>query len=62
VQTLANHLVHLWLPLVDNYRFQYAYFVDIGNPEYQGSWNAIHNRACLHPRRQKIQTANSDTP
>jgi hypothetical protein len=23
-------------PMVDNYRIQHAYFIDVGNPEYKG--------------------------
>lgn len=50
-------------PLVDNYRVQYAYFVDKQDPEYKGGWNAIHNVARLYtPDDTAIQTPNSDTP
>src|SRR5215831_18139819 len=50
-------------PIVDNYRVQYAYFVDKGNPEYKGAWNSVHNTARVYtPDDKAIQTPNSDTP
>ena len=30
-------------PIVDNYRVQYAYFVDTKSPEYKAPWNHIWN-------------------
>jgi hypothetical protein len=50
-------------PMVDNYRVQYAYFVDKDDPEYKGGWNEIHNSARVYtPEDKAIQTPNSDTP
>jgi hypothetical protein len=50
-------------PIVDNYRVNYAYFVDKQNPEYKGGWNEIHNTARVYtPADTAIQTPNSDTP
>ncbi|WP_431064901.1 DUF1254 domain-containing protein [Methylotuvimicrobium sp.] len=50
-------------PVVDNYRIQYAYFVDEQSPEYKTSWNQIFNMARVFTSDDKaIQTANSDTP
>ncbi|GIU08375.1 DUF1254 domain-containing protein [Shewanella glacialipiscicola] len=50
-------------PMVDNYRIQYAYFVDTQSPEYKTSWNQIFNMARVFTSDDKaIQTANSDTP
>jgi hypothetical protein len=50
-------------PMVDNYRIQYAYFVDQQNPEYKGARNQIHNTARVFtPADTAIQTPNSDTP
>jgi hypothetical protein len=49
-------------PMVDNYRIQYAYFVDTNNPEYKAPWNEIWNSARLFsPADKAIQTPNSDT-
>src|SRR6266478_3282687 len=50
-------------PIVDNYRVQYAYFVDKENAEYKGDRNVIHNTARVYtPADTAIQTPNSDTP
>jgi hypothetical protein len=50
-------------PIVDNYRVQYAYFVDKGGAEYKGGWNQVHNTARVFtPADKAIQTPNSDTP
>jgi hypothetical protein len=50
-------------PLMDNYRIQYAYFVDDSNPEFKTSWNEIFNTARVYTADDKtIQTPNSDTP
>jgi len=50
-------------PLVDNYRIQYAYYVDKTNPEYKGTWNLVHNTARVYtPADVAVQTPNSDTP
>jgi hypothetical protein len=50
-------------PLVDNYRIQYAYFVDTENPEYKAPWNEIKNIPRVYtPEDKAVQTPNSDTP
>jgi len=50
-------------PMVDNYRIQYAYFVDKQNPEYKGPFNQIVNIPRVYtPEDKAIQTPNSDTP
>ncbi len=50
-------------PVVDNYRIQYAYFVDKQNPEYKADWNQITNLARVFtPEDKAIQTPNSDSP
>lgn len=50
-------------PVVDNYRIQYAYFVETKSPEYKASWNEIFNMARVYtPADKAIQTPNSDTP
>src|ERR1700684_4066086 len=49
-------------PIVDNYRVQYAYWVDRTNPEYKGGFNQVWNSARLFtPEDKAIQTPNSDT-
>jgi len=50
-------------PMVDNYRIQYAYFVDRDNPEFKAPWNQIDNIPRVYtPADTAIQTPNSDTP
>src|SRR5512135_2919195 len=50
-------------PLVDNYRIQYAYFVDSNNPEFKAPWNQIRNMPRVYTPDDKVmQTPSSDTP
>src|SRR3984893_4773539 len=50
-------------PLVDNYRAEYAYFVDRSNPEFKAPWNQITNiPRVFTPTDVAVQTPNSDTP
>lgn len=50
-------------PLVDNYRIQYAYYVDKDSPNFKAPWNHIENtHNVFTPADTAIQTPNSDTP
>ncbi|MBF9017263.1 DUF1254 domain-containing protein [Oceanispirochaeta sp. M2] len=50
-------------PMVDNYRIQYASFVDSKDPEFKAPWNQIKNISRVFtPDDTAIQTPNSDTP
>ncbi len=50
-------------PMVDNYRVEYAYFVDRQDPEFKAPWNQITNiPRVFTPADTAIQTPNSDTP
>ena len=61
-RAIAKEAYIYGFPVVDNYRIQYAYFVDTKNPEYKAPWNQIWNSARLFTAADKaIQTANSDT-
>src|SRR6202046_2572214 len=61
-RAIAKEAYIYGFPLVDNYRIQYAYFVDTKNREYKAPWNQIWNSAGLFsPADKAIQTANSDT-
>ena len=61
-RAIAKEAYIYGFPVVDNYRIQYAYFVDTKNPEYKAPWNQIWNSARLFsPADKAIQTANSDT-
>ncbi len=62
-RAIAKEAYTYGFPMVDNYRVQYAYFVDKDDPEYKGGWNQIHNTARVYtPADTAIQTPNSDTP
>lgn len=62
-RAIAKEAYIYGFPLVDNYRVQYAYFVDKDNPEYKGDWNQVHNTARTYtPTDTAIQTPNADTP
>jgi hypothetical protein len=62
-RAIAKEAYIYGFPMVDNYRVQYAYFVNKQDPEYKGGWNEIHNTARVYtPEDTAIQTPNSDTP
>lgn len=62
-RAIAKEAYVYGFPMVDNYRVQYAYFVDPNNPEFKAPWNQICNMARVFtPEDKAIQTANSDTP
>jgi hypothetical protein len=62
-RAIAKEAYIYGFPLVDNYRIQYAYFQDSGNPEYKAPWNTLFNNARVYtPEDKAIQTPNSDTP
>jgi hypothetical protein len=62
-RAIAKEAYIYGFPMVDNYRVQYAYFVNKQDPEYKGNWNEIHNTARVYtPEDTAIQTPNSDTP
>ncbi len=50
-------------PLVDNYRIQYAYYIDKNDSGYKAPWNQIRNISNVYtPADTAVQTPNSDTP
>jgi hypothetical protein len=60
---IAKEATIYGFPLVDNYRIQYAYFVDQHNREYKAPWNTIASSARVFtPEDKAVQTPNSDTP
>src|SRR5687768_4400286 len=62
-RTIAKEAYIYGFPMVDNYRIQYAYFVDRKNPEFKAPWNQIRNiPRVFTPNDKAIQTPNSDTP
>ena len=49
--------------MVDNYRVEYAYYVDKTGKEFKAPWNQIKNISEVYTAADKaVQTANSDTP
>jgi hypothetical protein len=63
VRTIAKEAYIYGVPLVDNYRITYAYFVNRDDPEYKAPWNQIHNMPRVFTSEDKaIQAPNSDTP
>jgi len=62
-RAIAKEAYTYGFPMVDNYRIQYAYFVDRKAPEFKASWNHIVNIPRAYtPADTAIQTPNSDTP
>jgi hypothetical protein len=62
-RAIAKEAYIYGFPLVDNYRAEYAYFVDRQNPEFKAPWNHIANiPRVFTPADVAVQTANSDTP
>ncbi len=62
-RAIAKEAYIYGFPMVDNYRIQYAYYVDRNNPEFKAPWNEIRNLARVYtPEDRAVQTANSDTP
>ena len=62
-RAIAKEAYIYGFPMVDNYRIQYAYFVDSKNPEYKAPWNQIANVPRVYtPADTAVQTPNSDTP
>lgn len=62
-RAIAKEAYIYGFPLVDNYRVQYAYFVDREGPEFKAPRNQIKNIPRVYtPEDTAIQTPNSDTP
>jgi hypothetical protein len=62
-RAIAREAYIYGFPMVDNYRIQYAYFVDKQSPEYKVAWNQLRNIPRVYtPEDKAIQTPNSDTP
>lgn len=62
-RAIAKEAYVYGFPMVDNYRIQYAYFVDAKGLEFKAPYNTIRNLARVFtPEDKAIQTPNSDTP
>lgn len=63
IKAIAHDAYIYGYPMVDNYRVEYAYYVDKTDKEYKAPWNQITNIAQVYTAADKaVQTANSDTP
>ncbi len=63
IKAIAHDAYIYGYPMVDNYRVEYAYYVDKTGKEYKAPWNQITNIAQVYTAADKaVQTANSDTP
>jgi hypothetical protein len=61
-RAIAKEAYIFGFPLVDNYRVQYAFFIDSGNSQFKGPMNQITSLAGLAtPADTAVQTPNSDT-
>jgi hypothetical protein len=62
-RAIAKEAYTYGYPMVDNYRIQYAYFVDRESPEFKAPWNRLRNiPRVFTPDDKAVQTPNSDTP
>lgn len=62
-RAIAREAYVYGFPMVDNYRVQYAYFVDRQDPDYKAPYNQLFNIPRVYtPEDKAIQTPNSDTP
>lgn len=63
IKAIAHDAYIYGYPMVDNYRVEYAYYVDKAGKEFKAPWNQITNIAQVYTAADKaVQTANSDTP
>ncbi|MDW5290583.1 DUF1254 domain-containing protein [Formosa sp. PL04] len=63
VKAIAHDAYIYGYPMVDNYRVEYAYYVDKTGTEFKAPWNQITNIAKVYTAADTaVQTANSDTP
>lgn len=62
-RTVARDAYIYGFPVVDNYRVQYAYFVDQDDPDFKAPRNQIRNTPRVYtPDDITVQAPNSDTP
>ncbi|TYK64964.1 DUF1254 domain-containing protein [Colwellia echini] len=63
IKSIAKEAYVYGYPLVDNYRVQYAYYIDKDSADYKAPWNEIKNiNNVFTPADTTVQTPNSDTP
>lgn len=60
---LAEEAYIFGFPLVDSYRVQHAYFVDILHSEFKAAWNQLRNVPRVYTANDRaLQSPNCDTP
>ena len=63
VKAIAKEAYIYAYPMVDEYRIEYTYFLEITNNEFKAPWNQLYNVAHIFTSDDKVvQTPNSDTP
>jgi len=62
-RAIAKAAIIYGVPMLENYRIMYSYFVNRNDPDFKAPWNTLNNVARLFtPDDKAIQTPNSDTP
>lgn len=62
-RVIAKEATIYGVPMLENYRIMYSYFVNRGDPDFKAPWNTLNNVARVFtPDDKAIQTPNSDTP
>ena len=62
-RAIAKEAIIYGVPMLENYRIMYSYFVNRNDPDFKAPWNTLNNVARLFtPDDKAIQTPNSDTP
>ncbi len=62
-RAIAKEATIYGVPMLENYRIQYSYFVNRSDPDFKAPWNTLNNVARVFtPDDKAIQTPNSDTP
>jgi hypothetical protein len=62
-RAIAKEATIYGVPMLENYRIMYSYFVDREDRDFKAPWNTLNNVARVFtPDDKAIQTPNSDTP
>jgi hypothetical protein len=62
-RAIAREATIYGVPMLENYRIMYSYFVNRSDPDFKAPWNTLNNVARVFtPDDKAIQTPNSDTP
>jgi hypothetical protein len=62
-RAIAKEATIYGVPMLENYRILYSYFINRSDPDFKATWNTFNNVARVFtPDDKAIQTPNSDTP